>query len=93
MKTKILFSPDYTGTSLYNDKAQNLPYKYLPLSPDLTKQLEEFDNSIWELCPGCKITKKRRKEIYKNGLRLCQLVSLELGDDYEVVEDLDWIKP
>lgn len=93
MKTKILFSPDYGGTSLYNDKAQNLPYKYVPLSPDLTKQLEEFDDSIWELCPGGKATKERRKEIYKNGLRLCQLVSLELGDDYEVVELLDWIKP
>lgn len=91
MKMKLFFSPDYGGTSLYNNKAQNLSYKYLPLTSELIKQLEEFDDSIWEIIE--KITEERRKEIYENGLRLYKLVSFELGDKYEVVEMLDWIKP
>ena len=91
MKIKLFFLTDYGGTSLYNNKAQNLSYKYLPLTSELIKQLEEFDDSIWEIIE--RITEERRKEIYENGLRLFKLVSLELGDKYEVVEMLDWIKP
>lgn len=91
MKTKIYFSPDYSATSLFDEEGYNREYEDFPLSAELVKQLEEFDDSIWEIIQI--ITEQRRWEIYRNGLRLCKLVSLELGDKYEVIEDLDWIKP
>ena len=55
-------------------------------------RLEEFDDSIWEYAE-MSITEQRKREIYENGLRLCKLVSLELGKESEVVEGLEWIKP
>ena len=91
MKTKIYFSPDYGATSLFDEEGYNRDYEDFPLSAELVKQLEEFDDSIWEII-GI-ITNQRRWEIYRNGLRLCELVALELGDKYEVIECLDWLKP
>ncbi len=91
MKTKIYFSPDYSATSLFDEEGYNREYEDFPLSAELVKQLEEFDDSIWEIIQI--ITEQRRWEIYRNGLRLRKLVSLELGDKYEVIEDLDWLKP
>ena len=91
MKTKIYFSPDYSATSLFDEEGYNREYEDFPLSAELVKHLEEFDDSIWEIIQI--ITEQRRWEIYRNGLSLCKLVSLELGDKYEVIEDLDWLKP
>ena len=91
MKPKIYFSPDYSATSLFDEEGYNREYEDFPLSAELVKQLEEFDDSIWEKIEV--ITEEREWEIYRNGLRLCKLVELELENQYEVIEDLDWLKP
>ena len=92
MKIKLLFQPDYGATSICDKEgAYYENYDELPLSLELKKELEIFDESIWEFISG--ITAQRQREIYENGLRLFNLVKLELGDDYEVIELLDWIKP
>ena len=92
MKIKLFFSPDYSATSLFDEEGYNREYEDFPLSAELVKQLEEFDDSIWEYVEK-PITEQRKREIYENGLRLCKLVSLELGKEYEVIEGLEWIKP
>ena len=93
MKIKLFFNPEYSATSLWNEKGENLPYEYVPLSIELVKQLEDFDESIWSFVSDSNMTEQRKREIYENGLRLYNLVALELGAKYEVVERLDWIKP
>ena len=90
MKIKLFFNPDYSATSLWDINGENLPYKHLPLSLELIKQLEKFDESIFEIINDNSVSKKC--EIYENGLKLFKLVMFELGDKYEVVELLDWIK-
>ena len=91
MKIKLFFNPEYSATSLWNIYGENLPYKQLPLSLELIEQLEKFDESIFEIINDISVSKK--SEIYENGLRLFKLVLLELGDKYEIIELLDWIKP
>jgi hypothetical protein len=92
MKIKLFFSPEYSATSLFDEEGYNREYEDFPLSAELVKQLEEFDDSIWEYAEAS-ITKQRKREIYENGLRLYNLVCVELGDEYEIIESLDWIKP
>ena len=91
MKIKLFFNPEYSATSLWDINGENLPYKQLPLSLELIEQLEKFDESIFEIINDISVSKK--SEIYENGLRLFKLVLLELGDKYEIIELLDWIKP
>lgn len=93
-KKKLLFSPEYGVTSL-SDKngAYFTTYEGLPLSSELIEQLEEFDESIWAFLPDSHATQQRLEEIYENGLRLYKCVVKELGNEYEVIELLDWINP
>ena len=93
-KKKLLFSPEYGVTSL-SDKngAYFTTYEGLPLSSELIEQLEEFDESIWAFLPDSHATQQRLEEIYVNGLRLYKCVVKELGNEYEVIELLDWINP
>ena len=93
-KIKLYFSPEYTVCSLSDEeRAYYVTYESFPFSPELIKDLEKFDESIWEFCPDRHTTKERRQEIYENGLRLYKRVVDELGDGYEVIQDLEWINP
>lgn len=94
MKIKLFFSPEYSVTSLSNEQGEYFTtYEDVPLSLELIKELEEFDASIWEFLPDSTATEQRKQEIYENGLRLYKCVVKELGDKYEVIENLEWIKP
>ena len=94
MKIKLYFSPEYSVTSLSDEKgAYFTTYEGFPLSPELINELEEFDESIWEFLPDRHATQQRLEEIYENGLRLYRRVVKELGDEYEVIELLNWINP
>ena len=93
-KIKLYFSPEYSTTSLCDeDGAYYTTYEEFPFSIELIKDLEEFDESIWEFLPDSHATIERHQEIYENGLRLYKRVVEALGDGYEVIEDLDWINP
>ena len=94
MKIKLYFSPEYSVTSLSNEKgAYFTTYEGFPLSPELIKELKNFDESILEFLPDSHATQERLEEIYENGLRLYRRVVEELADKYEVIEDLEWINP
>ena len=84
---KILFFPEYAATSFWDDEGCNVCYEEFDLSENLIKELEEFDNSYWEFLEP--ISEERVQEIYKNGLRLYNLVVEELKDKYEVINRLD----
>ena len=105
-KYVIRFDPEYFATSLWAENAAadsdfgiNIAYEKLGLSADLIKRLEIFDDSIFEIIdwsnPGGEspLTEEERNQIYLEGLRLLELVRTELGKDFEVENDLDWINP
>lgn len=105
-KYVLRFSPDYFATSLWavnnnadSDLGANINYEDLGLSAELIKRLEKFDDSIFDIIdwsnPGgdSPLTEDERNQIYLEGLSLLELVRTELGKDFEVENDLDWINP
>lgn len=93
-KIKLFFSPEYSACSLCDEEgAYYQNYEDFPFSPQLIRDLEEFDRSIWEFLPDSHATKERHQEIYENGLSLYKRVVDELGDGYEVIQLLEWINP
>lgn len=101
----IRFSPDYGATSLWpvNEEAKkcfSMPIKYeeLLISDSLKMGLEKFDNCVMNTIdwnnPGNQslISGEEVQMIYENGLKLIQLLREELGHEYEIIEDFDWIK-
>ncbi len=102
----IRFMPEYHSTSLwpvsdnaYSDLGIPIEYKTVGLSDLLMNRLENFDDSIlgiidWNNPAGdSPLNKEERECIYQEGLKLLQMVRNEISSDYEVIDNLDWIKP
>lgn len=102
----IRFLPEYSSTCLwpesknsYEDFDIPISYESVNLSSELIKQLEAFDDSIMDILdwsnPGgpSPLSKDERMQIYNEGVRLLELVRKELGNDFEVINELDWIYP
>lgn len=105
-KYVLRYNPDYFSTSLwpYNDNAQNdfsLPIQYseLALSKSLVASLEKFDDKILSIIdwddPSAPspLSLEERLDIYTEGKKLLELVRMELGEEFEIIDCLDWINP
>lgn len=104
-KYVIRFMPEYTAPSLWPvnraahaDFGIPIHYDQVGLSDALTKKLEAFDHKIMGIIdwndPAGKspMTPEERKALYQEGKRLMQETIQELGEDFEVIDELDWIK-
>lgn len=102
----IRFLPDYSCTSLWpdNEKARSdfkMPIEYteLNLSAELIQRLETFDDRIMDIIDWSNpagpspLSKEERIQLYNDGKQLLELVRKELGDNFEVLDKLDWIYP
>ena len=101
------FGPEYDAASLWsrNQAAYDafgfggISYEKLPLSGGLVRLLEQFDSHCLGIIDwsdpgkGDIRPQSEAEEYYLTGLRLLELVRAELGGDYEVLDELDWIKP
>lgn len=101
------FGPEYDATSLWsrNQAAYDtfgsggISYEELPLSAELVRRLAQFDRHCLGIIdwsdPGRGDIRPQNEaeEYYLTGLRLLEAVRSELGGDYEVLDELDWIKP
>lgn len=105
-KYVIKFMPEYYTTSLWsvNQKALehfNTPIEYtdIDLSVKLIKRLEVFDDNImniidWSNPAGETPMKLEERELlYQEGLVLIDEIRKELGEEFEVINYLNWIKP
>ena len=97
--------PEYNATSLwavsdsaYEDLGIGIKYKRLNLSEGLIEKLEEFDESIMGLIdwdnPGGEspLSYDERETLWKQGQILLEEIRIELGEDFEVTDESDWIK-
>lgn len=104
-KYTIKFMPEYNTTSLwpvsdnsYDELGVPISYEKVSLSKSLVERLEKFDDSILGLIdwdnPGgeCSLSAEERNKIYEEGQALLQFVRAELGEEYEVIDALDWVK-
>ena len=106
-KYLLYFSPEYFETSLSSkNKAADdafgwgpIDYDKLPLSPELVKLLQKFDNHCVGILdwsdPGKGDIRPQdeAEEYYRTGLKLLEMVRAELGSDFEVIDGLEWIRP
>ena len=105
-KYELKFSPDYFTTSLWSDNKETMEilgcgiqYDKLPLSEELVRMLEEFDDDCVVILdwndPGKGDIRPIDQQIayYETGKKLLELVRQELGEDFEVKDGLEWIKP
>ncbi len=105
-KYVLSFSPDYFTTSLWSSNKEtmdifgcDIQYDELPLSEELVRKLERFDDGCIEILdwddPGKGDIRHIEEQIvyYETGQKLLDLVRQELGEDFEVEDNLDWIKP
>ena len=105
-KYVIRFMPEYHATSLwacnddaYSDLGINIEYEKVGLSQELINQLEKFDDGVMDIIdwsdPGGEspLTSEEQMALYNEGCRLLELVRKELGDEFEVENELGWIKP
>lgn len=104
-KYSIKFMPEYYTTSLWsvNQKAQqrfstSIKYTDINLSLALIKRLEIFDNQIMNIIDWSNpieqspMNFEERERLYQDGLILIEEVRKELGQDFEVINYLDWIR-
>ena len=105
-KYVLYFSPEYFEGSLWSkneaaDKAFGYvaDYNDLPLSKELKKQLRKFDSDCMNILDwddpgkGDVRPQSEAEEYYRTGLRLLEMVRAELGDEFEVLDGLEWIRP
>lgn len=106
-KYVLMFSPEYFETSLWskNQAADDafgwgpVEYEKLPLSKELVKMLKMFDNNTVGILdwsdPGKGDIRPRdeAEEHYLTGVKLMEMVRAELGDEFEILDGLAWIKP
>lgn len=104
-KYTIKFMPEYNATSLwsvsdstYEDLGIELNYKKLNLSDGLIEKLEKFDKRImglidWGNPAGeSPLSEEEREFIWDEGQLLLERIRTELIDDFEVIDESDWIK-
>jgi len=104
-KYTIKFMPEYNATSLwavsdsaYEDLGIGIKYKKLNLSEELIEKLEKFDDCIMGLIdwknPGGEspLSAEERESIWNEGQLLLERIRAELIDDFEIIDESDWIK-
>ena len=104
-KYTIKFMPEYNATSLwavsdsaYEDLGIGIKYKKLNLSEELIEKLEKFDDCIMGLIdwgnPGGEspLSSEERESIWNEGQLLLVRIRAELIDDFEIIDESDWIK-
>ncbi|MBQ8194821.1 MAG: hypothetical protein IJZ47_05580 [Oscillospiraceae bacterium] len=97
----VRFYPEYFCTSLQLKKDIFLPteYKNLPLSEQLISELEKLDEEIMNVIdwgdPGGEspMSFEERERLYEFAKELCHKVENELGENYNVIDCSDWLKP
>lgn len=106
-KYELYFSPEYDATCIWSSNraardrfgSGGIEYDELPLSPELVKKLEQFDRHCLGIIDwsdpgkGDIRPKDEQEEYLMTGLRLLDMVRAELGDEYDVLDGLDWIRP
>lgn len=106
-KYVLEFSPEYFETSLWSrNKAADdtfgwgpIDYDKLPLSPELVKLLQKFDDHCVGILDwsdpgkGDIRPQSEAEEYYRTGVKLMEMVRAELGDEFEITDGLGWIKP
>lgn len=106
-KYVLMFSPEYFETSLWtkNQAADDafgwgpIDYEKLPLSAALVKMLKQFDDHAVGILDwsdpgkGDIRPQSEAEEYYLTGVKLMEMVRAELGDEFEILDGLDWIKP
>ena len=106
-KYVLEFSPEYFATSLWSrNKAADdafgwgpVEYDKLPLSAELVRQLKKFDDHCVGIIDwsdpgkGDIRPQSEAEEYYLTGVKLMEMVRAELGDEFEITDGLNWIKP
>lgn len=99
----VKFLPEYFTTSVWI-KLEDIfvpveEYDKLPLSEQLIKELEKFDDAVMDILdwsnPGGKspMSFEERRNLYELAENLCRRVQDELGGDYNVIDRTGWLKP
>lgn len=104
MKYKLRFMPEYYATSLWaQDQATEdiygyeISYQSLGLSKALIEALEAYDEKILSLIDWKDPTgpffmhKDERKALYETGLSLLEDIKKELGNDFQIINESQWI--
>ncbi len=99
----IKFLPEYFATSVWiKSKDVFVPigeYNRLPLSEQLIKELEKFDDAVMDILdwsnPGGEspMSFEERMDLYELSKDLCKKVQDELGGDYNVTDCTGWLEP
>ncbi len=99
----VKFLPEYFATSVWI-KSEDIfvpigKYDKLPLSEQLIKELEKFDDAVMGILdwsnPGGEspMSFEERKDLYELSKNLCKRVQDELGGDYNVIDRTGWLEP
>jgi hypothetical protein len=98
----VKFSPEYHCTCIWmkdNDVFKPIEYVKVPISRQLVDELETFDEKVfniidWDNPLGpSPMSFTEREQLYRLAKSLCQKVALELGKNYNVIDETDWMKP
>ncbi len=97
----VRFHPEYFTTSLQikEDIFLYTEYENLPLSERLIAELEKFDDEIMNVIdwnnPGGEspMSFEERERLYEFAKELYQKIKEELGENYNVIDCCDWLKP
>lgn len=99
----VKFLPEYFATSVWI-KSKDIfkpigEYNRLPLSEQLIKELEKFDDAVMDILdwsnPGGEspMSFEERRDLYELAKDLCRRVQDELGGDYNVIDRTGWLEP
>ena len=104
-KYVLRFSTEYGATCLWpeNEAAidkYSMPIQYdeISISQSLKSSLERFDERVMDTIdwdnPGGKspLSAEEHHSIYVEVQRLLRLITDELGEEFEIIEDLGWLK-
>lgn len=104
MKYKLRFMPEYYATSLWAGDTQTediygyeVSYSSLELSKKLIQKLEAYDEKIlslidWKDPAGpSPVNQGERKALYELGLSLMEDIKKELGNDFQIINEAQWI--
>ncbi len=99
----VKFLPEYFATSVWI-KSKDIfkpigEYNRLPLSEQLIKELEKFDDAVmgtldWDNPGGeSPMSFEERRNLYELAKNLCKKLQDELGNDYNVIDCTDCLEP
>ena len=96
--------PDYYTSSLWAGDTQTqdiygygISYQSLGLSKKLIQKLEAYDENILNLIDWSNpagpspMSKDERKALYERGKSLMEDIKKELGNDFQIINESQWI--